>query len=172
MADRRKAIQEKLETRQGDIATSRYKRQQRSLPSYAREEGWENKRINPTQAKGAMQTAGMAQNPMMAQQPMMNPMMAQRAMANPMMAQQGQGMGAQGFNMEPLMQLKQTFDTLTGVLNNMQMTHQVNVDGALNINGVNAPEVAQAIQQYLGQFIVSEVEKIINKKQNDFQAPR
>jgi len=162
MADRRKAIQEKLETRQGDIATSRYKRQQRSLPSYAREEGWENKRINPTQAKGAMQTAGMAQNPMM----------AQRAMANPMMAQQGQGMGAQGFNMEPLMQLKQTFDTLTGVLNNMQMTHQVNVDGALNINGVNAPEVAQAIQQYLGQFIVSEVEKIINKKQNDFQAPR
>lgn len=169
MADRRKAIQEKLETRQGDIATSRYKRQQRSLPSYAREEGWENKRINPTQAKGAMQTAGMAQNPMMAQQAMMNPMMAQRAMANPMMAQQGQGMGAQGFNMEPLMQLKQTFDTLTGVLNNMQMTHQVNVDGSLNINGVNAPQVAEAIKTYLGEFIVGEVKKIIDKQGKDFK---
>jgi hypothetical protein len=174
-AERNAAIQEKLKTRQGNIATARYQRQQRSLPSYERDADWQNKRINPTQSQGAMQGAmqgaGMAQNPMMAQQammqpgqPMMNPMMAQQAMA-----QGGGGMGAQGFNMEPLMQLKQTFDTLTGVLNNMQMTHQVNVDGALNINGVNAPQVAEAIKTYLGEFIISEVKKIIDGQGKQFK---
>ena len=67
-------------------------------------------------------------------------------------------------NMDPIMQVKTTFDNLAGVLNNMTMTHQVNVDGTLNLGGVNNTEIAESIRDYLGEFIASEVEKVIKNQ--------
>jgi len=128
--------------------------------------------ITPTQSQQGFYGVGAGSKGLMAQS---QTMAQNQIMTQGVAGVQGMNGGiaqGQGFNMEPLMQLKQTFDNLAGVLNNMQMTHTVNVDGALNINGVDAPQVAEAIKTYLGNFIVSEVNKIINSQGKGFKGPQ
>ena len=139
MAKRRQAIQDRLNERSSNIQQAAYQRKQRSMPSYMRDEGWQDKKFAPQNI----------------------PQLPQGGMGRPNFGQNNPQMG----NMNDMAGvLKTTFDNLTGVLNNMHMTHQVTVDGALNINGINNTQVAEAIKQYLGDFIVTEVKRLMDNK--------
>lgn len=138
-AERRQSIQDRLNERSSNIQQAAYQRKQRSLPSYMRDEGWQDKKFAPQNI----------------------PQLPQGGMGRPNFGQNNPQMG----NMNDMAGvLKTTFDNLTGVLNNMHMTHQVTVDGALNINGINNTQVAEAIKQYLGDFIVTEVKRLMDDK--------
>ena len=139
-ADRREAINNRLQERKQNINQAIEARKERALPSYMRGQGL----TQPNQAGPQNQQFGQPNIPQVFNQP--------RGGANP----------NAGMNMDPIMQVKATFDNLAGVLNNMTMTHQVNVDGTLNLGGVNNTEIAESIRDYLGEFIASEVKKIID----------
>lgn len=137
-ASRREAINNRLQERQNNINNAIEARKERALPSYMRGQG-----LNEPQNNQQMGRPNIPQA--------FNP---QRGGAN-----QNAGM-----NMDPIMQVKTTFDNLAGVLNNMTMTHQVNVDGTLNLGGVNNTEIAESIRDYLGEFIASEVKKVVGNQ--------
>lgn len=142
-AERRQSIQDRLNERSSNIQEASYQRKQRSMPSYMRDEGWQDKKFAPQNI----------------------PQLPQGGMGRPNFGQNNPQMG----NMNDMAGvLKTTFDNLTGVLNNMHMTHQVTVDGALNINGVNNTQVAEAIKQYLGDFIVTEVKRLMDDSKKGF----
>lgn len=132
-ADRREAINNRLQERQNNINSAIEARKERALPSYMRGQGLNQQ----------------------------NQQFGQPNIPQVFNAPRGAGNQNAGMNMDPIMQVKTTFDNLAGVLNNMTMTHQVNVDGTLNLGGVNNTEIAESIRDYLGEFIVSEVKKIL-----------
>ena len=135
-ADRREAINNRLQERQNNINSAIEARKERALPSYMRGQGLNQQ----------------------------NQQFGQPNIPQVFNAPRGAGNQNAGMNMDPIMQVKTTFDNLAGVLNNMTMTHQVNVDGTLNLGGVNNTEIAESIRDYLGEFIASEVKKVIGNQ--------
>ena len=48
----------------------------------------------------------------------------------------------------------------------MNMTHTVRVDGQVNIGGLNAKFIAEAIKNEVSQMVVSEVQRLIASQMN------
>lgn len=76
-------------------------------------------------------------------------------------------------NLDSLNSLAATFSNLVQTLNgvaasvsNMNMTHQVNIDGMVNIGGLNTRYIAEAIKQEVGNLIVQTVKDILNRPTN------
>lgn len=76
-------------------------------------------------------------------------------------------------NLDSLNSLAATFSNLVQTLNgvaasvsNMNMTHQVNIDGMVNIGGLNTRYIAEAIKTEVGNMIVQTVKDILNRPTN------
>lgn len=54
--------------------------------------------------------------------------------------------------------------------NNMQMQHQMNVNGQLNVNGLNSDRIAQAIVQEVSGYVVRQVNVQMNRGRRGFRA--
>jgi hypothetical protein len=77
-------------------------------------------------------------------------------------------------NLDGLNSLAATFSNLVQTLNgvaasvgNMNMTHQVNIGGEVNIGGFNAKYIAEAIKNEVGNMIVQTVKDVLNRASNN-----
>jgi len=66
--------------------------------------------------------------------------------------------------------LTQSLTMLTQGLSNIRMTHEVNVNGQLNIGGLNTPAIAEAIKSSLGNYVVSVIKRELDNRGNQFRA--
>ena len=77
-------------------------------------------------------------------------------------------------NLDSLNSLAATFSNLVQTLNgvaasvgNMNMTHQVNIGGEVNVNGINAKNIAENIKMEVGNMIVQTVKDVLNRASNN-----
>ena len=62
-----------------------------------------------------------------------------------------------------------SLDALAAAWSSMTMTHQVNVNGQLNIGGINDQQLVAAIQEGIGSFVAGEVIKGLNNDQKNYK---
>ena len=61
----------------------------------------------------------------------------------------------------------QTLNGVAASVGNMNMTHQVNIGGEVNVNGINAKNIAENIKMEVGNMIVQTVKDVLNRAANN-----
>lgn len=62
--------------------------------------------------------------------------------------------------------LVSTLGNIAGTMNGMNMNHSVNIDGQVNIGGMNAKFIAESIKQEVVNLVIGEVQRVMSQAQN------